>query len=253
MEITETEIEKLISIGKAETSTTEEQRYFFNRREINRRSWTDIAKKEKSDDLINLYKGLVIIEGVTRWEGGSVSAAIWVYKEIDKRSLDEDKSLAEFGFRNCENEYIPFGHYYGGKDRSYKGYLAREAEKERLRTEKAERMDKLRPIGDRKKLRSEAIAELRKLSFEERGKIHQELSEKYSGITAKEKLELMAAEEIYPPEYFPAEWIKVPFEELEKMQLSLVTTLYDKLSTKTKGEWKRFAGELKRIEEEASK
>ena len=253
MEITETEIEKLISFGKGEASTREEQEYFKSRGvEINCSAWHKIVRKKKNNDLINLYKGFVIIEGAVKWGSGSTSGAIKIYLEIDKRKLDEDKILAEFGFRNCENIYIPFGGGYNGADRSYKGYLAHKAEKERRRNIRGLHFDKKRQIADRKKLRSEAIAELRKLSFEERGKIHQELSEKYSGITAKKKLELMAAEKIYPPEYFPAEWIKVPFEELEKMPFSLITTLYDKLSTKTKGEWKRFAGELKKIEEEAT-
>ena len=41
----------------------------------------------------------------------------------------------------------------------------------------------------------------------------------------------------------------IPKEEIENLPLVLIKKLYDKLSTKTKGEWKRFAQELEKLDD----
>jgi Fe-S cluster biosynthesis and repair protein YggX len=38
-------------------------------------------------------------------------------------------------------------------------------------------------------------------------------------------------------------------EEIDKLPTELIKKLYDKLSTKTKGEWKRFAQELEKLDD----
>lgn len=75
------------------------------------------TRKEFEDDiqLIWLFKGLVIIERETQWLGGSVAGAIWVYKMIQEANLDKDYLIADYGLRNCDNPYIPFGSAYYGK------------------------------------------------------------------------------------------------------------------------------------------
>ena len=40
-----------------------------------------------------------------------------------------------------------------------------------------------------------------------------------------------------------------PVEEIEKLPIDLIKKLYDKLSTKTKGEWKRFGHELQKLDD----
>ena len=69
-----------------------------------------------------------------------------------------------------------------------------------------------------------------------------------SGIK-KEKLETIVVDKTFPPEYYPTDWIKFPKEEIEKLPIDLIKKLYDKLSTKTKGEWKRFARELEKLDD----
>jgi len=54
---------------------------------------------------------------------------------------------------------------------------------------------------------------------------------------------------IFPPEYYPIEWISIHKDEIEKLPLDLIKELYDKLSTKTKGEWKRFAQEVEKLDD----
>jgi hypothetical protein len=107
----------------------------------------------------------------------------------------------------------------------------------------------LNRVKGRKERRTAQIAELLKLSKEERGKIRTELLKKYENISTLEKLKLIADNQLYPPEYFPIEWINITIEEVENLPLDLIKQLYDKLSTKTKGEWKRFAKKLEKYDD----
>lgn len=89
---------------------------------------------------------------------------------------------------------------------------------------------------------------MRKLNKEQRGTIRTELLEQYKNATTEEKLEIITNDKIFPPEYYPPEWIKLTVVEIENLPIDLIKKLYDKLSTK-KGEWKRFAHELQKLDD----
>lgn len=209
------------------------------------------CRKEFEDDiqLVWLYKGLVILERDLKWIGGSVAGAIWVYRMIQEANLDNDFQLADFGLRNCDNPWVPFGNSYYGK-RTIADYFSYISEKTKVSAIKYDRHEKvLKRVEGRKEKRISAIAELRKLSNEQRGAIRTELLEKYKNATTTEKLEIIASDKIFPPEYYPTDWIKLPVEEIEKLPIDLIKKLYDKLSTKTKGEWKCFGHELQKLDD----
>ncbi len=226
--------------------------YFKGRDFINRLdwlSWQQHLVPLNNTDLINLFKGLVIIERELKWLGGSVAGAIWVYRIIQQRRLDTDNSIAEFGLRNCDNPWVPFGSSYHGS-RTIQDYFNYMDAKAKLSSVKAERYEKvLRRVERRKERRVEAIAELRKLSKEQRGDILNELLEKYSSFSTIERLELIAKDTKYPPEYYPVEWVSLSTEEIHGLPMELIKNLYDKLSTKTRGKWRWFANELQRLDD----
>lgn len=209
------------------------------------------CRKEFEDDiqLVWLFKGLVILERELKWIGGSVAGAIWVYRMIQEANLDNDFQIADFGLRNCNNPWIPFGNSYYGK-RTITDYFEYRSEKSRLSAIKYDRYLKvLKRVEGRKEKRISAIAELRKLNKEQRGTIRANLLEQYKNATIVEKLETIANDKIFPPEYYPTEWVRLSFEEVEKLPISLIKRLYDKLSTKTKGEWKRFSQKLQKLDD----
>ena len=209
------------------------------------------CRKEFEDDfqLVWLFKGLVILERELKWIGGSVAGAIWVYRMIQEASLDKEFKIADFGLRNCDNPWVPFGNSYSGK-RTITDYFAYRSGKSKESAIKYARYEKvLKRVERRKEKRITAIAELRKLSKEQRGEIRTEFLEKYKNATTTEKLETIARDKIFPPEYYPTDWIKLPLEEIEKLPIDLIKKLYDKLSTKTKGDWKRFAHELQKLDD----
>lgn len=253
MQLTTQDIEKLILLGKVDTQPDEEFLHYFKLRDyINRQhgnTWRELVANLTDIDLIAVFKGLVSIERELKWIGGSVAGAIWVYGVIQNRSLDSDYKIADFGLRNCDNPWVPFGGSYYG-ERTIEDYFAYRTAKANDSKVKADRYEKvLRRVEGRKEKRIAAIAELRKLSNEKRGEIRNELLEKYKNATTIEKLELIATDKIFPPEYYPTEWISISTDEIGKLPTELIKKLYDKLSTKTKGEWKRFAHQLEKLDD----
>jgi hypothetical protein len=253
MQLTLQDIKELISVGKASDKLDENALVYFKPRDyINRQhgnTWREFVANLSDTDLISVFKGLVCIEKELKWIGGSVAGAIWVYGVIQSRGLDKEYKLADFGLRNCDNPWIPFGGSYYGR-RTIEDYFSFRTAKANESKVKADRYDKvLRRVEGRKEKRAEAIAELMKLSPEIRGKVRNELKEKYFNATTIEKLELIASDSKFPPEYYPVEWITIPIEEIENLPTEIIKKLYDKLPTKTKGEWKRFAQVLKKLDD----
>ena len=248
------DIKQLAILGNSDGDPDRKLIELFRHRDyVNRQhgdTWRNMVGQLNNENLIAVYKALVILEREIGWVGGSVAGAIWVYQIISQRHLDNKYLLAEYGLQNCDNPWVPFGNAYYGR-RTLTNYKAYVTEKANIRNLKAEQHKKLlnRENG-RKEKRSSAIAELRKLTKEQRREIRAEMLDRYETSTILERLELMAAEDRYPPEYYPAEWIKLNPEEFRSIPISLVVRLYDKLSTKTKGEWRRFGKELLKLERE---
>jgi len=251
MELTLKDINDLIEIGISEVPNANLYNSFKSRDFINRQrgdTWQKVLLKKSNIELVSIYKSLILIERELKWIGGSVAGAIWVYKIIQERNLDLDYKLADFGLRNSKNPYIPFGSSYYGK-RTIPEYFLYNKEKSKIKAEKSQEYDvKLAREKGRKFKRANAITELRKLTKKERENIKIELHDNYKSKTLLERLELIANNEKYPPEYYPTEWANVLEEEIQKLPLKLVQRLYDKLSTRTRGSWKRLAQELKRVE-----
>ncbi len=253
MQLTTQDIRQLISVGIVSDSLNEEILQYFKPRDfINRQhgnTWRELVSSLSDTDLILVFKALVCIERELKWIGVSVAGAIWVYGVIQIRGLDREYKIADFGLRNCDNPWVPFGGSYYGK-RTIEDYFSFKTAKAKESKVKADRYERvLRRAKGRKEKRAEAIAELRKLSNEKRGEIRNELLEQYKNTTTVGKLEMVASDTKYPPEYYPIEWISISKDEIENLPLELIKKLYDKLSTKTKGEWKRFAYELEKLDD----
>jgi len=98
------DIKNLIEIGKIDPTEirnkTDLLEYFKNRDIINRlgrQEWKIKSFNLSDIDLISLFKGLVLIENELKWSGDSFAGAIWVYRVIEKRKLDNDHEIADFG------------------------------------------------------------------------------------------------------------------------------------------------------------
>lgn len=251
MEITSKDIQDLVKFGMTAGLRHDQLLKFENREYINGQHWSTWEKMvtDLSDyELSYVYKSVITLERELKWLGGSVAGAIWLYRIIRQRSLDDDYSLADYGLRHSNNSYVPFGSSYHG-ERNIQSYFLHQKERSRRRALKFKEDKEFHErVKDRRKRRSAAIAELRKLSFKERGSIREKYLEEYRSATIQERLETIASDEKYPPEYYPPEWINLTNEQIRKLPTDILKKLLDKLSTKAKGEWKRFSQKLQIID-----
>ena len=108
----EKHIETLIEIGKS-LIINDFQRIelskidFVNRQSIE--TWDSTLTELSDTDVVNLFKGIVLAEKTLNWIGGSVAGGVWIYRNIQKRKLDNDYQIANWALMTTDNSYIPFG------------------------------------------------------------------------------------------------------------------------------------------------
>jgi len=88
--------------------------------------WKSILKDLNDADIVSLFKGMVIAEKQLNWSVGSVAGGIWIYKEIQKRKLDDHYQIANWALKNTNNEYVPFGTVNHGKKNAVDYFLMRQ-------------------------------------------------------------------------------------------------------------------------------
>ena len=72
--------------------------------------WRDkLWLSKRDEDLIALFKGLVIAEGFYPALCGSTTVTGKIYSEIGKRRLDAGYDIAQFAFKHAKNSYTPYG------------------------------------------------------------------------------------------------------------------------------------------------
>ena len=73
------------------------------------REWNTVTAKLSIDEIVSLIKGLVAAEEKLRWTGGSVSAVIWVFRELERRDHILAAEVAEWILNHSSNPWVPFG------------------------------------------------------------------------------------------------------------------------------------------------
>jgi hypothetical protein len=113
-----------------------------------------------NEDLINLFRGLVVLEEFWFSSGeriGSTTDTKFVYREIEKRQLDSDHSIGNWAFVLSSNPYVPLdsGNRHGAQ--TIYEYLEWQSNyHDRIATEK---IDADIRKEEKKRLKAEAHAE----------------------------------------------------------------------------------------------
>jgi len=254
--LTQTDILKLVTFAKqsllSQCEENDFSEYFAKRHHLNNihiDEWRIICDSVDNDELILLFKGLILAECRFGLKGGSVASAISIYRIISDRSLDLTGEIANWALNNTNNNYVPFGTSNYGQ-RSIAELKFFKAEKARVTALKADTYEKvLKRVKGRKVKRAAEIANLRNLGYDERRMILQELEDMHSDKSIEQKLTIIATDDFYPPEYYPVTWIDFPCEQIKDLPTELVKRLVDKLSTKSRGKWKRFVEVLKQFDD----
>ncbi len=254
--LTQTDILRLVTFANqcllSQCEENDFSKYFEERSNLNNihiSEWRKMCETVENDDLILLFKGLVLAESRFGLKGGSVASSISIYRIITERSLDMTGEIANWALNNTSNDYVPFGTSNYGQ-RSIAELKVFKAEKARVTASKAENYEKvLKRVKGRKVKRAAEIANLRKLGYDERRMILQELEDMHSDKSIEQKLTIIATDDFYPPEYYPVTWIDFPCEQIKELPTELIKSLVDKLSTKSRGKWKRFVEVLKQFDD----
>ncbi len=105
-------IEILIDVGKHIDIDGENEQllkvadgYYLNYCE----NWHDDITRFSDNELVNVFKGVVLVEKQFDWMGGSAAVGVVLYKEIQDRGLDKELHLADWAIHNTKNLYVPFG------------------------------------------------------------------------------------------------------------------------------------------------
>lgn len=73
------------------------------------RDWSEVGYNLTETDLVSLLKSLVAIDRQCKWNGGSVSAVIWLFRIYQKRFPGGSHYLANWLLSHASHPLIPFG------------------------------------------------------------------------------------------------------------------------------------------------
>jgi hypothetical protein len=108
--VNEKYIEILKSIGISLSVNSETEKILSNAPELNYcETWKTTFPTLDNNQLIEFFKGIVVVEKHFQWRHGSTAAGIWLYREIIERKIDLDLQHANWAFLHTDNFYVPFG------------------------------------------------------------------------------------------------------------------------------------------------
>ena len=148
----------LIEVGNKNAQLDELE---MSQKGLSSRVWLPLDWKTlNDDDLVALFKGLVIIEEYwfTRGEHiGSTTETKFVYHEIRSRGIDKGFSLGDWAFQYSSNPYVPMdtGNRHGAKT-IFELFNWEKRYQTRVLKEKD---DSVRNKEEKKRLKAEAHAE----------------------------------------------------------------------------------------------
>ena len=153
-----------------------------------------LSTKYESNDLISLFRGLVICEKELRWHCGSTTPAAHLYQDINNLGLDQDYSLADWAFQYSDNEYIPFGFIRHGEQTAYEYIQWREDLHSRLIQEKIDK-------EERKERQLERAKEIEKRK-RERDRQRRQLYQKILEMPPEEQVEVILSDDKHLVYYY---------------------------------------------------
>ncbi len=271
-------VTRLIELGRMEGVDEEATRSEFavlgSWNNLNSAHWTvwkAITENMATQELVRLAKGLTLAERYFRWPGGSVSAVIWVYQEIDDHGDYElSWNVAEWVVRHTENPYAPFGHM--PRRSLFESRLARDSSEGkaapvglRFTSLSSELSWEYEQIKERRRLERETrarfertnrerrIAEHRKAHETKRRLKHEERSmllQKASGLSMVDKLRLVA-EGTQPLDFYPIEFAKLADDVLSSVSMEMRQTLIRRLADRRNGAWRALCDRLQALRQDS--
>jgi hypothetical protein len=215
---------------------------------INRLHWKDwdsVTKDMAHDQLVFLAKGLVRSEQVLKWSGGSVAAAIWVFRMFQSRFPEESDPLAEWMLVNSDNAWVPFGTNRGSA-RSLPELESDRNEKrvrQRANEEDAELQRHLRQV--RKSVRDRIASERHAIQAGS-SSARQQLLDKLSSLSLCERLHHLAWDDVHPINFYPTELAEGAIQQIGGVDRVSLKRLVSKAVARQRGPWRAWVNRLRK-------
>ncbi len=246
-------VDKILSIGRSVRETggysTDALDSLRTQDAINRLSpqnWNEASSQLEDEDLIHLIMGLTAIERDLRWTGGSVSAVIWVFRNLQNRVTESVWSItADWVLANTNNPYLPFGSQnHGAKSltdyqnevqlNNSKILAGLEIEKQDTETAQKERV-----------LR---VQQRRTSHIDRRSPKRQEIVANLQQKPLKERLEEIVLDETHTVNFYPTSWAHEADDSfISTLDDNLKHSLAKRLKGKQRGPWASFKKRLLRV------
>ena len=256
-------IEKLIALGAIEDIEAPDKKVLFdrvrqlsylNRQALN--SWSDVCDNLSVPDHLALLKAVTLAEKYFNWKGGSVAAAIWVYRSLENK-VDYSAScrIAQWVINNSDNDWVPFGSsvkrslfsaipeegYDSGSGSLYFNLSLPE------NIGRADKEEQHNLLQSKQKKQKEERLNQRKIHQQEHKDRRQWLVlerdaiiEKSKHLTPLERLQIVADDPVHPLAFFPIEWASVATSEISRLTDKTKEQLSIKTKLISKGPWEKL-------------
>jgi len=198
-----------------------------------------------NQELIELLKGLVLLEKKCNWLGGSVASTKYLQQTILFRGLDKDKALEVFSWvvQNTDNDHASYMAKDILKAKTYSGYLNLWACRDAQSQATYEHLQSIhkKAVDQRKKRK-----QIRKYMHKRRSTlIRTELINRLDKMSVRDQLILISHDDDYLPNFYPTKYAA-------SANINIIKTLPDettralilKMKGKFRGPWGRFKKRL---------
>jgi len=234
----------LIQIGRGDTGESRDELLARSRAWdwINRlhwRDWDTVTERLSENDHETLAKGLVLGEEWSRWSGGSVAAAIWVYRSFERKFPDAAKDLANWMLANSNNPWVPFGSDRGSArsiEQLREFQKAQSERKQRTASSEAARAE-LKEVKESVRKR---MAEYRKRVQRVTSEARAELVGELESLPASARLEHLAWDVEHPLAFYPVSLIAGTEDAWTKAAEETRHALLTRAAAAPRGPWRQW-------------
>ena len=188
-------------------------------------------------------RGLVIAEEHLRWSGGSVAAAIWVFRSFQRKYPGAADELAEWMLQHSSNPWVPYGTNRGGA-RSLTELHAQKAHDAARRVIAAEDTRLREDLAQARREAARSLEEFRQSESKAESAARNQLLVELAALPLRDRLLHLAADQSHPLHYYPADLAAGPLETLDPAGLWALEQVKAKAALIPRGPWRQWSNAL---------